>query len=92
MHSDVAPAKRNPYEADRGEEVARCIHSLPLCEAAGLKVGVALVRSKVYLAEAMALLVYPAATAMASMVWVAETEIAPVYLVEAVVGAVPLVV
>jgi hypothetical protein len=46
----------------------------------------------VYAAEATALLEYPAATAMACMVSVAATEIPPVYLVDEVEGAAPLVV
>ena len=37
-------------------------------------------------------LVYPEATAIASIVSVADTVIAPVYLVDAVVGVEPLVV
>lgn len=41
---------------------------------------------------ATALLLWPVATAIASMVSVDDTEMAPVYGVELAVGAVPLVV
>ncbi len=55
--------------------------------------GVAAVgRLMVYAALATALELYPVATAMASTVSLDETEIGPLYSVEAVVGVVPLVV
>ena len=57
--------------------------------AATENVGVAAGVSMTYFAEATALLVYPVATAIASMVSDAETAMAAVYLVEAVVGVVP---
>jgi hypothetical protein len=60
--------------------------------AAGENVGVAAIGVMVYLAVATALLAVPVATAIASTVSVALTEIAAVYLVELVVGVVPLVV
>ena len=60
--------------------------------ATGEKTGVATGVSMTYLAEATVLLVYPVATAIASMVSVAATEMAAVYLVDAVVGVAPLVV
>ena len=60
--------------------------------AAGEKVGVAAGGVMVYFAVATALFVVPVATAMASSVSVALTEIAPVYLVDELVGVAPLVV
>ena len=60
--------------------------------AAGENTGVAAGVSMVYLAAATALLVKPVATAMASMVSEAATVMAAVYLVDAAVGTVPLVV
>ena len=63
--------------------------------AAGAKVGVAVVPPAcwmVYVAEPTALLVNPLATAMALSVSLLLTAIGPVYVVDPVVGVVPLVV
>jgi hypothetical protein len=57
-----------------------------------MPVVVVVVELMVYTALATELFVSPLATAIASIVSVEETVIAPVYLVELVVGAAPLVV
>jgi len=59
------------------------------CDGVTVTVGVETI---VYVADTTALVAYPLATAMAWMVFVAETDIAPEYGAEAVVGALPSVV